>query len=274
MKNKSFYLILCLLLLRLQAYAQTDVEPLLELSTHQTTSLVFPYPILSVDRGSGDVLAQVPEQTANVLQVKGARENFPGTNLTVITTDGKLYSFPVRYAPAPSKTLLTLDRLSAVETSVLLPGDRLNEARLSSICRQLAEDTPFYHGIKAKAGGIKVALEGIYTKGNTIFYRLVLHNASTLAYALETVRFATRDRQQARRTARQEVDWPPYYAWEAEDAVVAPGEAKVLLYALERFPLGPGQEQVIELYERHGARHLTLRVRGRHLQQASSLLFH
>jgi conjugative transposon TraN protein len=273
MKKNSFLFFLCLLLLQWQAYAQRAAQPLLELSARQTTSLVFPYPILSVDRGSGDILAQVPEQTANVLQVKGARENFPGTNLTVITTDGKLYSFPVRYVSAPSATLISLEAVTAVKTSVLLPENRLNEAQLESISRQLADDVRFYHGIKDRSGGIKLNLEGLYTKEKTLFYRLVLYNASTLPYALEAVRFATRDRQQARRAATQEIELSPYYSWGTKDIVVAPGEARVLLYALERFPLGRGKEQVIALYEQHGSRHLTLQVRERHLQQACSLLF-
>lgn len=178
-----------------------------------------------------------------MLQVKGARENFPGTNLTVITTDGKLYSFPARYASAQSEPLLTLETLPAVTASVLLPENRLHAGQLESITRQLIHEVRFYRGIQDKSGGIKVALEGLYTKGNTLFYRLVLRNASTLPFELEAVRFATRDRQQARRTATQEVQLHPCYAWGTRDAVVAPGEAKVLLFALERFPLDRGESE-------------------------------
>lgn len=273
MKKNSFTFFLCLLLLQAPLYAQPSTQPLLELSVRQTTSLVFPYPILSVDRGSGDVLAQVPEQTANVLQVKGAREHFPNTNLTVITTDGKLYSFPVGYASAPSATLLSLDAHIPIETSVLLPGGRLHDAQLDNMSRQLAHDTRFYHGIKDKTGGMRFTLEGLYTKGNTLVYRLVLHNASSLPFELEAVRFATQARRQARRTAFQEVELQPYYAWGTKDAIIEAGASKVFFFALERFPLGRGKEQVIELYERNGSRHLALRLRDRHLVQACSLLF-
>jgi conjugative transposon TraN protein len=272
MKKNSFLFLLCLLL-QAPLYAQPGTQPLLELSVRQTTSLVFPFPILSVDRGSGDVLAQVPEQTANVLQVKGAREHFPRTNLTVITTNGKLYSFPVGYAAAPAALLISLDTLAAGGTPVLLPGGRLNEAQLDNIARQLAGDDRFYHGIQDKAGGMRFTLEGLYSKGNTLFYRLVLHNASSLPFEPETVRFATRDRRQARRTASQEVELLPYYAPDPNETLTEAGTANVFFFALERFPLGPGKEQVIELYERNGSRHLTLRLRDRHLSRACSLLF-
>lgn len=273
MKKTSPLFFLCLLLLQLHTNAQPAEQPLLELSDRQTTSLVFPYPILSVDRGSGDVLAQVPKQAANVLQLKGARENFPATNLTVITADGKLYNFPVRYAAAPTATLIPLPLLQAAQASVLLPGDRLNEAQLESISGQLADDTRLYRGIRDQAGGILIALEGIYTTRNTLLYRLVLYNTSSLPYVLEAVRFATRDRQQARRTASQEVELQPYYANGMRDAVAEAGESMVLFFALERFPLGAGKEQVIEIYEGNGSRHLTLRLRDRHLQRACPLVF-
>ncbi|PVY40922.1 conjugative transposon protein TraN [Pontibacter virosus] len=273
MKKHSLIFFLCLLLLQAPLYAQPGAQPPLDLSARQTTSLIFPYPILSVDRGSGDILAQVPEQTANVLQVKGAREHFPNTNLTVITKDGKLYSFPVRYASAPAATLLSLDSLTPTEASVLLPGGRLHDAELDNISRQLAQDARFYHGIKARTGGMRFALEGLYSKGNTLVYRLVLHNASSLPFELEAVRFATKDRRQARRAASQEVELQPYYAWGTQDASIEAGASQVFFFALERFPLGRGKEQVIELYERKGSRHLSLRLRDRHLVRACSLLF-
>lgn len=273
MKKTSPLFFLCLLLLHLHTYAQQGVQPLLELSDRQTTSLVFPYPVLSVDRGSGDILAQVPKQATNVLQLKAARENFPATNLTVITADGKLYSLHVRYAAVPPATLVPLPLLQAAQATVLLPGGRLNEAQLESIFRQLPDDTRLYRGINDKSGGIHVALEGIYTTGSTLIYRLVLHNTSALPYELEAARFATRDRQQARRTASQEVKLLPYYEKGMQDAVVEAGASRILWFALERFPLGAGKEQVIELYEGKGSRHLTLRLHGRHLQRACPLVF-
>lgn len=45
--------LLCFLLCQLTANAQEQQQQL-ELAFHKTTSLVFPYPIQSVDRGSGE----------------------------------------------------------------------------------------------------------------------------------------------------------------------------------------------------------------------------
>lgn len=61
----------------------------------KTTNIIFPYSIVSVDIGSRDVLAQKAKGVENVLQIKAAKDNFPQTNISIITADGKLTSFLV-----------------------------------------------------------------------------------------------------------------------------------------------------------------------------------
>ena len=78
----------------------------LELTTAKTTHLVFPYDIISVDRGSENILAQKARGAANVLQVKAARSGFQQTSLTVITADKKLYGSTVDYVSNPLQTII------------------------------------------------------------------------------------------------------------------------------------------------------------------------
>src|SRR3954470_1354464 len=83
-------------------FLPTIIEPYpLKITLNKTTNLIFPYAIKSVDRGSADVLAQKAKGVENILLVKAARENFPETNLSVITADGKLYSFVLNYISNP-----------------------------------------------------------------------------------------------------------------------------------------------------------------------------
>lgn len=60
----------------------------LEIAFLKTTNIVFPFAIKSVDRGSKDILAQKAGGIENILQLKAAKEDFPETNLTVVTADG------------------------------------------------------------------------------------------------------------------------------------------------------------------------------------------
>src|SRR5687768_14524787 len=84
------------------AYGQHIENIDLAISFNKTTSLVFPYSIRSVDRGSRDVLAQKAKGVENVLQVKAGRKGFAETNLTVITADGTLHQFTVTYSDSSS----------------------------------------------------------------------------------------------------------------------------------------------------------------------------
>lgn len=84
-------------------FQTTIIEPYpLKITLNKTTNLIFPYAIKSVDRGSADVLAQKAKGVENILLVKANRENFSETNLSVITADGKLYSFILDYMSNPA----------------------------------------------------------------------------------------------------------------------------------------------------------------------------
>jgi conjugative transposon TraN protein len=267
--NRNILLtLLCFLLCRLTAQAQQ--QNMLGLAYHKTTSLIFPYAIQSVDRGSGDILAQAPHQAGNVLQVKAASAGFTETNLTVITADGGLYSFLVIYNENPAATLLRLEAAQA--TPVLFTGAGLNQRQLENITTQLADDKRFHYGVKDKAGGAKARVEGIYIRGSTLFYRVVLTNASPVPYDLDFTRFTVRDRKQAKRTATQEEELLPLYTYGKEDRTVEAGYSKVLVFALEKHHLNRHKELALDLFEENGGRHLKLKVRDKDILKACPLL--
>ncbi|MEJ7829531.1 MAG: DUF4138 domain-containing protein, partial [Segetibacter sp.] len=108
-----------LLVLTKESFSQTSkdkfqatiIEPYpLKITLNKTTNLIFPYSIKSVDRGSADVLAQKAKGVENILLVKAGKENFAETNLSVITTDGKLYSFVVDYINNPAAINFSFER--------------------------------------------------------------------------------------------------------------------------------------------------------------------
>jgi len=70
------------------AFAQ---QPL-AITTDKTTSLIFPFPIKYVDRGTKDILVQPVKENGNILLVKAATKQFTETNLSVITGDGQYMS--------------------------------------------------------------------------------------------------------------------------------------------------------------------------------------
>src|SRR6478752_7349302 len=109
MKRKCVFVqAMMLLLFALKSFAQSGNYSYIP-STHlaitynKTTNLIFPFSVQCIDRGSKDILVQQPKGTENIVQVKADKPNFTQTNLSVITIDGKLYSFMVDYASQPSQ---------------------------------------------------------------------------------------------------------------------------------------------------------------------------
>ncbi|MBO9587038.1 MAG: DUF4138 domain-containing protein, partial [Flavobacterium sp.] len=69
----------------------------LQVGFSKTTSIVFPYAIKSIDKGSADVLVQKAKGVENILLVKAAKQHFIQTNLTAVTADSRLYVFVLNY---------------------------------------------------------------------------------------------------------------------------------------------------------------------------------
>src|SRR4051812_43764006 len=70
----------------------------LQLAERYTTNLIFPFAIVGVDLGSGDVIAKKMGKTENVLLLKAGKAHFLPTNVSVYLKNGVLYSFRVTYA--------------------------------------------------------------------------------------------------------------------------------------------------------------------------------
>src|SRR5690349_9792881 len=81
----------------LSSFSQQTEKYFLPIATDKTVSLIFPFKIRYVDRGSKDVLVQQIDNAQNLLLVKAANTSLQRTNLSVVTADGKLYAFEILY---------------------------------------------------------------------------------------------------------------------------------------------------------------------------------
>ena len=53
----------------------------LEVSTRQTSVIIFPTAIKSIDRGNGNIITKTVKEIGNVLKVKAATDSFQCTNI-------------------------------------------------------------------------------------------------------------------------------------------------------------------------------------------------
>jgi len=252
------------------------IEPLrLEVSYNKTSHLIFPGPITSIDRGSQDILVGKAEGVDNILRVKAATKTFEETNLSVITRDGKLYSFLVCYNPNPPflNVSVSLPGASPVKNTVLQTSrDALEQTAgtgKNRYVQQVLEATANLHR-RANKAMMQAVLTGLFIKEQTFYFRLQLENRSAVPFDIDGLRFTLKDRKGARRTAAQEVELIPL-TLHGDTSCIPAQSAATRVLELPAFTIPEGKYLKIEAREKSGGRQLSLRLHNRHILRASPL---
>jgi conjugative transposon TraN protein len=233
------------------------VTSTLAISDVHTTSLLFPYPIVSVDRGSQDILAQKPKGVENILQIKAAQQEFLQSNLTVVTSDGKLYSFLVAYEPDPFSYAYDFSSLKA-KGNAITTGH--NEAQINALASMAYHDKSRI-AISEEAYDITLSVTGIFIAEDYIFYRILLENESNVSYDIDQLRFFVRDQKRSRRTASQEMELAPISLW--QPVVKVPAKSmKSFVVVLPKFTIPNKKNLYLQLTELSGGRHLQMKIKN------------
>lgn len=246
----------------------SSIEPYhLAITYSMTTNLIFPYSIKSVDRGTLDVLAQKAKGADNILQIKAGKVNFKKTNLTVITGDGRLYSFLLTYTASPSVLNLVLKRKSVKSPEAVLSPGTYNEAEIKSYARKALIKKEKLYGVKDKKYGITFRLDGIFIHHEVMYYRVGIVNHSNINYDIDQLRFFIHDQKTAKRTASQEIEMKPLYI-QNDTAVVTRQTAHCFVIALPKFTIPDKKYLIIQLMEKNGGRQLALKVHNGKIMKA------
>lgn len=109
-------LFIVLLLSQCVSYAQKGVKPIrIEMNDDKYLFMKFPTDINYADMGSDGLIAE--KCIGKILKLKAVRRNFDKTNLSVVTSDGKYYSFIVEYAFNPSYLAVDMGNVTDSITS-------------------------------------------------------------------------------------------------------------------------------------------------------------
>lgn len=241
----------------------------LAIAYSKTTNIVFPNSILSVDRGSSEVLVQKAKGVENILQIKAAKFDFTETNLTVVTSDGQLYSFVLNYNE--KKPLLNL--VVGRKTSMLehLGSTEIeNEAELKSYAESAFYENKKLRNVKDSKYDMKLHLNGLFIHEKVMYYRIKIVNNSNVSYDIGQLRFFIRDQKKAKRTASQEIEINQLYIYNNTEIVEGKSEV-CLVFALPKFTIPDKKYLAIQLMEDQGGRHLELQVKNEKLMQLTVL---
>ena len=287
MKNhlKTFWAFALILGFAVQSYAQDSIrtplalgkiEPYkMEVTYDKTSHLIFPTAIRYVDLGSEYLIAGKAEDAENVLRVKATVREFEAeTNFSVITNDGRFYSFNVYYSSYPealSYDLLTMQKAvdKANGNDVLFEELGNNSPSLAGLLLETIykKDKRIVKHIGAKSFGIQFILKGIYIHNGKYYFHTELRNRTNVPFQIDFVNFKVVDKKVAKRTVVQELPMIPLRTYKPLDEIGGiTTEQNVFL--LDQFTIADDKVLLIEIFEKNGGRHQTLQVENSDLIKA------
>ena len=262
---------------------QSEITPRqVEVSFNKTTHLIFPAPVQYVDLGSTDIIADKATGAANVVRLKAAVRDFQAeTNLTVITADGRFYAFDVRYADAPGQ--LSIRIMNDLQAQIpegkaptvpvrldALDGD--DAARIDSAMEQIYNnDKPQIKHIGYKRYGLQTLLTGIYIDSEGwLYFGIEMRNDSRIPFDIDHIRMYVRDKRLPRRTAVQDIEIVPVRRLHPLSEIDT-GKTGRTVWAIPKMTIPDGKALHIDIYERGGGRHQSLRVENRDILAAKPI---
>lgn len=261
---------------------QVIVPYYLEVSYVKTVHLLFPSPIVYVDLGVSDIIANVPEDAQNILRVKAANEGgFDGeTNLSVVCEDGSFYNYNVRYNQYPTKLNIEMQDFFTPEKStdpqntigILtqdLEGENPREVEEAMIYIYNKNRSNIRH-LGVRKYSVQMQLKSIYYHNQIYYFHLYVSNASKVSYIVDYIGFKVVDKKLAKRSAMQEQTIVPVRSYNNVKSIQGSTGANII-YALPVFTMPEGKELEITLYERNGGRVLTMNVSNSDLLKAHEL---
>ncbi|MCL1672927.1 MULTISPECIES: conjugative transposon protein TraN [Bacteroidota] len=289
MKNhfKTFWEIALILGFAVQSYAQDSanaktplalgkIEPYkMEVTYDKTSHLIFPTAIRYVDLGSEYLIAGKAEDAENVLRVKATVRDFePETNFSVITNDGRFYSFNVYYSSYPealSYDLLTMQKAvdKANGNDVLFEELGNNSPSLAGLLLETIykKDKRIVKHIGAKSFGIQFILKGIYIHNGKYYFHTELRNRTNVPFQIDFINFKVVDKKVAKRTVVQERPMIPLRTYKPLNEIGGKStEQNVFL--LDQFTIADDKILLIEIFEKNGGRHQTLQIENSDLIKA------
>lgn len=248
----------------------------------KTVHIIFPSAVRYVDLGSNWIIAGKADGAENVIRVKATTEGFPGeTNFSVICEDGSFYSFNARYAHEPE--MLNIEMKDFLEN-----GDTtdFSHTRMNIYFRELAGESPLLvklimqsiykedrreiRHLGCKRFGVQFLLKSVHSHNGLFYFHTETRNRSNVAFRTDFIRFKVVDKKVPKRTAIQERVIDPVRSY--NEVLVTEGKSDVrTVYAVPQFTIPDDKLLVIELFEKDGGRHQTIRVENADLVAAKQI---
>ncbi|MEA5402969.1 conjugative transposon protein TraN [Arcicella sp. DC2W] len=307
MKNLKYLLSYCLMLFSFSTNAQTlnliknDADALISstnqkkvlafkehhirgsypvsIAFYKTTHIVFESPIKYFDAGSNRIICDRVEGVDNVLKLKAAQIGIFETNVTVITHDGKYYSFLVSYNESPNKLNITMaaglnddfeQQVSDRPEKIVFSDTYYTETEMIHFSKKMIElSNTSKHKIQHiadKIGKVQFKLIQLATKEGKIILCISMKNSSPLDYGLEYMKFYVRDKTKRKKEVSQEIELKPNFVYVEQEGIpdgrkLGDADASFnFVFMMPKFSIGKDKHFEIDIVERDGSRNMNLKV--------------
>lgn len=266
-----------------------------ELPYNKTISIIFPTPIKSVDLGSRDIIADKASDVENVLKVKASKVGFNETNYSVITTDGKFYSFVANYNEQPAMLALNLatnamaagepgrmsgsrenseefiNGLNPKDGTIQFSGIRATQSEVVYNCEQVNRRHRTIRHVGVSDNLMDATIRGFYVKDNVMYIKLQLKNKSNINYDLDYMRFFIVDKLAGKRSTFQETEIVPFYVHNDGIRMIPGRQKRDQVLAFQKFTIPDNKRILVQINEAGGGRALTFLMNNEDIMNSGKL---
>ena len=197
------------------------------------------------------------------------------SNLLVITTDGRVYSFFIRYAENISHPNRFIDITESIglEKSVVqskvkqkkVESDSASNSAIQNLLRKSCAallKLPEQKHIKKIKSGISLAIKNFYYRDDKIFVQFEIENNSGIRFDFDYLRLFRVSGNKKRKSSYQELLTSPIYKHNTPDKL-AHGIKARFIYVLPKFVLDKNEKVLVKLQEQNTNRSIILKWKTR-----------
>lgn len=242
---------------------------------NKNTTLFFPSPIKKAITGSENFVFGYDEENPSTIGIFKAA---PGveSNMLIITENGNIFSFVVRYKQDISKANYFITNEMAVGNEKI-NGIKKSEKEKEKIaietsdtdkdtinvyqktCKEEINKPPFYNRIYGAKNKILVRLKNIKYLNNELYFTLILKNNSSLDYEINYLNFYVNSQNKKKNTTSQSVVMKTKWINSMPKKIEA-GDTVQVVYVFEKFTINEKKIIVVELSEINGERDVFLEI--------------
>lgn len=275
----------------------TREKRVIYVNNKKNVSLFFPKPIRQGIVGASHYAFSYNKETPNFLGIIKGNYGLP-SNLLVITTDGQVYSFIVRY----SKKLIQLNYFVSPEETIGNENqgkrEKKREINVSKTFKKAKDyrgdyETVYYNNklpdtahylyntnryeyykkfalnqsvtakknvnIRKKVDDVELVLKDIVYNYNELYFVMEIRNGSGVDYDVNFLNISTTNANKRRRKSSQTLLKKPIYVYQLYSRVKRKTIDRVV-YVVPKFSINKQKKVIIELNELNGERNITIEV--------------